>query len=416
MRRSLLAFLALLLALPASAQLVAGPWVDRAEARIDAHRKGPLEIRVLDAEDRPVAGARVRVLQLRHAFPFGVVLPAERGGWLTRVGDPARPVWRGLSAVSLEAFSSWQRLQPVGPEVAARPGLAIGAAQGLDQLLDLAAERGLFVRVASAAPGDPADRPDWAVGLSPERRALEVERFLEDLLQMGAGRFHAVDLASAVSDHPWLTTAELRRLGQRARVSAAPVAAGGTRPPLWLGVGLREALALDRGGRVLPAAEGLMRAFVPVDGVSTPLRLREAIEPADLERSLQRLDLFGVDAAIAPLEMVLPEADQPFALEAALVLLFAEPRVREIHLGGVEPGGLESLFDEAGQPTDGGHSVDHLLAERWWTNAEATTDALGVARLRVFAGRHAVTAGGPAVEVAVPAGEVPTEAVVEAGR
>ena len=398
MRRLLLPLI-LLIAPAAPAQLVAGPWVDRAEQRIEQHRMADLEVLVLDALDRPVSGATVRVTQLRHAFPFGVVLPPEHADWLPRASDPERSLWRGISAVSLEPLSAWAVLQPDGPAVDPE------AAARLDAALRIAQERGLFVRLTAAAPGDAADRPAWAVGLEGPRRYAAARGFHDDLLAVGAGRFHALDLISSGLDHPWLSPGEVRRLGQRARAAFAPVAAGGTGPPVWLGLGHQGALGLDRGGAVLPAAEGLLRAFVPADGITTPLVERDPVLPEDLERALQRLATFGVDAAVSPLEIGGPEADQPFGLEAALVLLFAEPRVREIHLGGVAPGEASSLLDTAGNPTAGGRSVDFLLADRWWTDATATTDALGVARLRVFAGKHAVAAGGEPVEVAVAAGE-----------
>ncbi len=406
MRRLLLPLI-LLIAPAAPAQLVAGPWVDRAEQRIEAHRKADLEVLVLDALDRPVSGATVRVTQTRHAFPFGVVLPPEHVDWLPRAGDPERALWRGISAVSLEELSAWQVLQPDGP--AADPE----AAARLDVGLNTARERGLFVRLAAAAPGDAADRPAWAVGLEGPRRYAAARGFLDDLVELGAGRFHALDLISSGLDHPWLSPGEVRRLGQRARLASAPVAAGGSGPPVWLGLGHQGSLDLDRGGAALPAAEGLLRAFVPADGITTPLAEREPVLPEDLERALQRLATFGVDAAVSPLEIGGPEADQPFGLEAALVLLFAEPRIKEIQLGGVTPGGSSSLFDTAGNPTAGGRSVDFLLADRWWTDATATTDALGVARLRVFAGKHAVSAGAEPVEVALAAGETARVVVSE---
>ena len=393
--------LVLLLGSPARGQLLAGPWVDRAEARIAAHRMADLEVRVLGPGDRPVAGAEVSVTQLRHAFPFGVELPLDAPGLIERVGDPDRALWRGLSAVSLAHFAAWPRLEPDGP------ALDPAAAAELDALLDAARARGLRVRLGAVAPGDAADRPGWAV--EPPEAEAAAKGFQERLLGLVAGRGHALDAASAVADRPWLSTPALRRLGQAARVRSGD--------GVWLGLGVRDALGLDRGGEVLDAAEGLARAFVPVNGVTSPWRLRDAAEPADLERALQRLETFELDAAIAPLEVGGDPADRPFTLEAALLLAFAEPRVREIQLGGVEPGRADALFDAAGNPTEAGAVVDRLIADRWWTAATGTTDALGVARFRVFAGLHEVAAvlpGGEAgaVEARVVAADEPTLVVL----
>jgi len=45
--------------------------LDRARASIQQHRLGPFTVRVLGADGRPVAGARVRIEQTRHHFLFG---------------------------------------------------------------------------------------------------------------------------------------------------------------------------------------------------------------------------------------------------------------------------------------------------------------------------------------------------------
>ena len=392
-----------LLALPAQAQLVAGPWVDRAEARIREHRMADLEVRVLDARDRPVAGARVRVTQLRHAFPFGVELPAGEPALLEKVGDPDLPVWRGLSSVSLAAYSAWPVLQPEGPQTDP------GAARLLGGLLDRARVRGLRVRVAPLAPGDPADRPGWAAGLPPAEREQAAVGFFRALAGRLRGRVHAADLASSVVDHPWLDAGGLRRLGHAARAAWAPAGAGGAGPPVRLGLGVRGALEEDRGGAVLAEAAPLRQAFLPVDGVTTPLTLTGATPPEELERTLQRLTTFAVEAAVVPLSVGGPPADQPFGLEGALILLFAEPRVTEVQLAGVEPGREDALFDAAGNPTAGGEAVDALIAGRWWTAEVGATDTLGDARFRVFAGLHRV-------EVELPGGEAGSaEVAVGAG-
>ncbi|MGQ9913813.1 MAG: hypothetical protein ACUVQQ_05610 [Thermogutta sp.] len=46
-------------------------WLADAEKRIEASRKGDFEVTVLDAEGRPVAGAKVVSEQVRHDFLFG---------------------------------------------------------------------------------------------------------------------------------------------------------------------------------------------------------------------------------------------------------------------------------------------------------------------------------------------------------
>ena len=59
------------------------PWRKEALARIARYRTAPLTVRVTDADGKAVAGAAVRVRQVRSAFGFGSAVTAE---WLTKSG------------------------------------------------------------------------------------------------------------------------------------------------------------------------------------------------------------------------------------------------------------------------------------------------------------------------------------------
>ena len=49
-------------------------WRNEANTRIEKIRKAPLKVQVVDAQGKPIRGARVRVQQQRHAFGFGNIL------------------------------------------------------------------------------------------------------------------------------------------------------------------------------------------------------------------------------------------------------------------------------------------------------------------------------------------------------
>ena len=50
------------------------PWRKEAEERIEKFRKGDLNVKVVDAQGRPVAGAAVHVKMTPHAYQFGTFL------------------------------------------------------------------------------------------------------------------------------------------------------------------------------------------------------------------------------------------------------------------------------------------------------------------------------------------------------
>jgi GH35 family endo-1,4-beta-xylanase len=62
---------AVALALFLSVHAAAGDVMDGADERIERHRKGDAVVRVVDADGRPVPGARIEIRQTRHAFLFG---------------------------------------------------------------------------------------------------------------------------------------------------------------------------------------------------------------------------------------------------------------------------------------------------------------------------------------------------------
>lgn len=53
------------------------PWRAEAEARIEKHRRGDFTVRVVDAEGKPVAGAKVRAEMRRHLFGFGSAVDVQ---------------------------------------------------------------------------------------------------------------------------------------------------------------------------------------------------------------------------------------------------------------------------------------------------------------------------------------------------
>lgn len=104
------------------------PWRAAAEARIREFRQGDLRVRITNTTGRPVAGARVAVRLVRHAYEFGTCVP------LKLLRDPS-PDGARYREVLLEHFNAacpendlkWARWAGAGP-------LAIGREATLDGL------------------------------------------------------------------------------------------------------------------------------------------------------------------------------------------------------------------------------------------------------------------------------------------
>jgi hypothetical protein len=370
-----LALLALLMTHPAAAQFVAGEWVERADEAARVVRTTPLRVLVLDAQQRPVEAATVRVEQLAHDFPIGVALSAPPTGY-----DAEAPLWRVINAVSAAPVTAWRQTQPTGPD-----DFALDAAQ---DVAAFAREHRLALHLGALLRSDPAYQPEWVPDLSPERAADAAAQYLDHVLREFGDELAGLDVMIADADHPWLPAASLRWLVDRAFVA---------RPDVRLRIGFDEAFDPPRTPAVLRQADSLRLAFVGHDAVTLPLRPRPEFSHGNVLRALQRAEGLGLSVWCEP---VRPGGDDPLdaaiRLESTLLVMFASPAVRGIVLEGSvpEPDADPGLFltDAAGAATGLGLVVDRLFAERFRTDATLTTGPLGDARLRAFTGVHRVTA------------------------
>ncbi len=79
------------------------PWRAEADARIEKLRKGQLTVRVVDAEGKPIEGAKVNVAMKRHLFGFGsAVDPTMLSALDSKISVPDQAKYR---AITDELFS-----------------------------------------------------------------------------------------------------------------------------------------------------------------------------------------------------------------------------------------------------------------------------------------------------------------------
>ncbi len=359
-----------------AAQTVAGPWVDVAEQRIEEHRKTELRVIVLDAQQRVAEGASVRIEQLRHDFPLGVVLhgPSIPGF------DPEGPVYRCFNAVSLKKLTAWPNLQPSGPgEFEFR---------SVETAVSWAEVFGLSVHWGGVVSADPAFQPEWAVLLDADARLRAAARLVDVIGFTFDGRIDSATLYTHGLDQPWLGEPALRWLFNHAKT---------TKADLDLRLGYEQALTGDRGRRMLVDADGKRMSFVRADGVSITHEFSDRFARDPLDRVLQRLGRLDLPTIVDGLEVGGESAlDAPQNLEAALITLFGEPSVEAIFFTGLTADVLRdpnaAFVDETGRATSCGLVLERLFRQRWWTDRTVEADELGNVRLRVFAGHYRVTA------------------------
>lgn len=363
--------------LPASAQFVGGEWVQRGEANIRKYRMTDVAFLVLDAEGRIAEGAKVHLEQQRHAFTLGWVLrgefPADFRG--------EEELWRAFNAVSLEELTSWRRVQPDGP--------ADFRTVAIDEALAKSDAAGLTLHWGSLLSADTFDLPEWVVPLRDAELYAAARDYALDVGRAYGDWITGLDLCEDTIDHDRFPPAVLRLVGAHLRVAA---------PDVRLGLRYDEAWQGSKAFEVLGAMDVAVGERMPIAGFTVSQRFGPGpIAQENIEPGLLRLAKFGRSLVVTGLEIGGTNGiETTVNAETVLRTLFAEPTVSGIYFAGLRAGDFAdpsaALFDEEGQPSGAGQTIDRLFRQTWWSNVTATSDELGRARARVFLGDYTVTA------------------------
>lgn len=385
----------------ANGQALAGEWVQRSEERIGEIRKTPVEVLVLNGEGKPQGGAAVRMRMVRHAFAFGLeVNPAGFDPEAHRGEMAEQPVWRCLSAVSLERGGDWKTIEP-------RPTQwHLGWPQ---KVCDWARSEGMGVRWGRLFSADAGELPAWTRGLSREALYEAMRRQAGMVLTRFGRAAEDCDVFSdAVDNDPAevLGVAGLRRLYQEA---------GAAEPGARLSIRFENALEPERFQRVIQRYAGVGQAFVPIKAVTLEGRLSAPVVQGQLAAALETVRQLGKPVILAGLEAggATPGA-AAVNLEVVLRTAFANLGVVGIYLHGLKAQELRdpnaALLDEAGELTECGRVFEGLVRGQWWTDAYVRTNEIGSARLTVFAGWYEVWATSDGQEKVLAKVYVPAQA------
>ncbi len=395
------ALLLMLVGRTAEGQMLRGQWVNDTEVAIRQHRTVPLRIILLDADGQPAPLTPVQIRMQRHAFPFGAALTSQQllaapREATTLPADPGvptvvevapdrfdQPVWRALSAVSLERIADWRRLQPTPTQ---------RDLDALDAVVATLEGRGMPMRLGHLVSADPAGLPPWVAILRGQSLLDAIDLHVADMLRRYGRRVGGVDLFASMLTFDVLGDrlgpAAVRRLFERARTLA---------PDVRIGVHFEDSLGGERQRTMLLRADGLRQLFAPYDELNLDADLDGTLHQPQFARALEWIADLKKPVVITGLTV---DGKTPTAaavnLETALRTLFASPMVEGIYLPGLGPDAFTrpqaSLLDEHGQPTPCGQVFEGLVRGLWWDDRQVKTDELGNVELRLFAGVHELSA------------------------
>jgi len=352
--------------------------VDEAELAIDLHRKSALVVVVLDAQDRAVENASVRINQTRHAFPLGLTVPAE--------GDPPTsaselPLYRCFNALAMDRLTRWTT-----PDRHWSPTTRAGVQRWMEAM------EAIEVSFGPVVASDPAGNFDGLSKLEPRVVGELLRQRVTAALDLDA-RIRKLDIyadtAGSVDLRQDLGFGVIHRLFEQAH-AIDPEA----------GLSLRFVNGLDPIGsrEISQRAQSYEVRQVPFTGITIEHQFSGQVQPMALRRTLSdRIAILPAPVTLAAFEVGgNSEIAASLSLESVLRLLFAEPNIEAIYLAGlteaqtVEP--HAALVNPDGSLTSSGQLIDDLFTKHWWSTVEGVSDVRGSVPARVFKGWYLVEA------------------------
>lgn len=379
-----------------------------------AHRKGRITVR-----GRP--GGRIRVVQQRHAFPFGVAVNARLfradpgKGFTAAQAEGYRDLLaRRFNAVVHENALKWYVLNRHGPQA---------DFSDADAVLDWCEARRIAVRGHCLVWEKRQFVQDWVKALSDQELRRAVEAHIREVVRRYRGRIDEFDVNNEMLEGRYYQDrlgvgfcADMFRWAQdenpRARLFLNDYhTLNGVLLPAYL------AQIADFRARGAPLSGiGCQEHYftekkdAPPDPNADPDQVIPFTRPdaALAKRCLDRLAACGLPIVITEYDS---NPDDPEAVAEDLRVLlqtaFAHPAVAGFYQWGFwrrshwQP--CAALYGDDFAPLPAGRAYEDLVFNAWWTRTEATIGADGTATVEAFLGEHDVTVDGRTQRVALDA-------------
>jgi GH35 family endo-1,4-beta-xylanase len=381
------------------------PWRAAAAARIEKHRKGDLNVRVVDANGKPVTDAKVSIEMTRHAYPFGSAVTAQR----MTATDSNAVRYREI----VEANYNMVTLENDLKIMPWRAGKVDRHAHGYYlpntmAALALAKERDIAVRGhtllwgAMASFYYPTKKFDFANDPVGARKNLDA--FAEDVLSATRGLISEWD----VVNHP---VADFGENGQRLDLvygremyaeyfHKAKAAQPDARRYINEGQDLPGDNEPQR-QRYEELIQWLIDQKAPIDGIGFMGHFGAAQlnSPDTIYKLLERFGRFGLPMKITEFDVSSADGNdeqgQADYLRDVMTIFFSHPQTNGIILWGFWESAHwrpeTALYRKDWTIKPAGQAWLNLVKRDWWTRETVRTGADGTATLRGFKGDYTVT-------------------------
>jgi endo-1,4-beta-xylanase len=361
-------------------------WREPALARIERVRKSDLTIRVLDAEGKPVSGAKVTVKQKRHHFRFGTALPAGRLVD-TENADNLRfqqEVERLFNTVTFENDLKW-------------PSMSDERLQTVDRAVEWLHERDIEARGHCLLWGSYGHIPSPTKELRGQQLLDACKSHVTDYATRMRGKLYLWDVVNEAGSNV--------EVWEEIGWEAFPDSFGWARTadPDTLLCYNDYGIVDERPGyreKVAERIRTLLDHDAPLDVLGIQAHMHVPLTP--IHRVLEILDdwaEFGKDLEITEFDLGCWD-DEVHAeyVRDFMIAAFSHPSVKAFIQWGFwegshwrsKAGGAMFRRDWSKRPAQ--EAYEDLVLNQWWTDWQGETSDGGTASLRAFYGEHEVTA------------------------
>jgi GH35 family endo-1,4-beta-xylanase len=373
------------------------PWRQAAADRIKANRMADLEIRVLDAQGKPLLGQTVQVRMQRHAFDFGSAVVAKR--LCGSDGDSRRYqefVERNLNKVTFEYDLKPGNWQENTPQRYMQSDLACA--------FDWLKKRNIKVRGHYAVQAALYDQEKSVYRSNPAGFVAGIRAHIDEKLPLIGNRVsewdainHLVGWGSTIADAQG--TGVYADLMRQIRSAA----------PLGLSLWVNEAQILA-GGNLRDAYEqaihGLQQNGATPDGIGFMGHFGEMslTGPAELYETMNRFAKLVPKLQITELDIdTADDALQADYLRDVMTVAFSHPAMQGIVLWGFwerqhwkpRAAPIRSNWNERQAMA----VWRDLVFKQWWTDEKGISSSDGSYRVRGYLGEYEIQVGSGARKV-----------------
>lgn len=397
-------------------------WRTEADERIARLRQGPLDVRVVDADGRPVSGAQVQVEQTKHAFHFGMTVEGQRLAHEPAYRDR---IARLVPELGLTSIVFNNDLKPV----MWRGGEGFSAEHTLTALRWVK-EHNLRFRGHTLLWGPRyLDREQRLMLKEEDREGLQraLLAHIADCAGRTAPYIDAWDVYNEHYTYPHLT----QLLGEHAAAEwFRAVHQANPQAMLFWNENCILSNAPQQPMKIADALEWVARLRTlgaPLHAIGCQSHMgMTATPPTELWQRLDRFHALGVAIEATEFDVVISDATSEQQVDFQrdyvrdfMTALFAHPAVIGINywrpLADTASPPSAALVGKDDQLLPSGESWVDLVRKRWWTHAAVITDSEGRASIRGYRGEHivSVTVDGRRTQAAAVISSDATEVTIQ---